>query len=151
MDRRKFIKYSSTLFALGATPESLLAKEYTVKEEQFFPVNFFTDLFRNKNTDEKEIIKNEENIKKDVVEVSEKEIIKKEKVEEKHKDIFLENKYINEFVSVREKLKLVQQYVGYGNFNIISFDEMLYTANVSSGIEAFTKKRVRVSRVYILL
>ncbi len=89
MDRRKFIKYSSTLFALGATPpESLLAKEYTVKEEQFFPVNFFTDLFRNKNTDEKEIIKNEENIKKDVVEVSEKEIIKKEKVEEKHKDIF---------------------------------------------------------------
>lgn len=38
-------------------------------------------------------------------------------------DVFLEADYVVALKSVRKKLKYVQRYVGYGNFNIITFDE----------------------------
>ena len=44
-----------------------------------------------------------------------------------------------EFQSVREKLKLVQNYFGHGNFNIIGFDDMLKVAKRSNNIGSFNK------------
>ncbi len=54
-------------------------------------------------------------------------------------DVFIEEKFLSAFKSVRKKLNLVQSYVGYGNFNIISFDEMIKIAKYSSQIGNFTK------------
>ncbi|AXX93638.1 hypothetical protein CPU12_11055 [Malaciobacter molluscorum LMG 25693] len=54
-------------------------------------------------------------------------------------DLFIENSEIKDFESVRRKLRQVQRHVGYGNFNIISFDDMLRTAKYSNKIEAFSK------------
>ncbi len=57
-------------------------------------------------------------------------------------DVFLEKKYFHEFISVKQKLQLVQNHVGYGNFNILNFDYMLKIAKNSSKIESFTKKEL---------
>ncbi|RXJ85646.1 D-alanyl-D-alanine carboxypeptidase family protein [Arcobacter sp. CECT 8985] len=59
-----------------------------------------------------------------------------------HKDIFIPNDEMKDFISVRRKLRQVQRYVGYGNFNIISFDYMLKTAKYASKIEQFSKEEI---------
>ncbi|MGM0520360.1 MAG: D-alanyl-D-alanine carboxypeptidase family protein [Campylobacterota bacterium] len=43
------------------------------------------------------------------------------------------------FNSIREKLTKIQRYVGYGNFNILGFDDALKIATRVSNIGAFTK------------
>jgi len=60
----------------------------------------------------------------------------------KRNDLFIEKKDYKTFQSIRKKLKLVQSYVGYGNFNIISFDSMLSIARRAPNIEAFTKEEL---------
>lgn len=55
------------------------------------------------------------------------------------KDIYLPKEDLVDFQSIREKLALVQRYVGYGNFNIISFDQMLRISKYAKNIETFTK------------
>ena len=127
MKRRTFLKYSSTSILFPSIVTSLNANEYTKEEKQLFPTNFFNKFFGKNEEDEKEIIVLEENIKK---------------TKELSKDVFLEEKYIQEFISVREKLKRVQRHIGYGNFNIISFDETLKIANNSSNIDKFTNKEL---------
>lgn len=57
----------------------------------------------------------------------------------KQQDIYLEKKYHNSFISVRNKLSQIQREVGYGNFNIISFDEVRNIPKWASHIEPFTK------------
>ncbi len=58
------------------------------------------------------------------------------------KDVFIEKRFINEFVSVKEKLKHLQDHVGYGNFNIIGFDEMIKLVKHSNKMDEFTKKEL---------
>ncbi len=155
MNRRDFIKYSSSFVAFSVFPQSILAKEYITKEEQFFPVSFFDKVSKKeeiekKIEEKKEIIKTVIELKKEEnllpLETTKKVVIKKEKKKplkvEKHKDVFLEKKYLNELVTVRNKLTLIQRHVGYGNFNILSFDEMLKIAKISNKIEAFSKKEL---------
>ncbi len=57
-------------------------------------------------------------------------------------DIVLEKLYLEELQSIRKKLKLVQRHVGYGNFNVLSFDDMLKTSKYSRNIGTFTKKEL---------
>jgi len=62
--------------------------------------------------------------------------------EVKRNDLYIEKKDYKTFHSIRKKLKLVQQYIGYGNFNIISFDHMLNIAKRAGNIQAFTKEEI---------
>ena len=64
------------------------------------------------------------------------------KVSNNKPDVFLEDKFVEDFKNVRNKLKLVQRHVGYGNFNVISFDSLLKTARWSSKIDRFTKSEL---------
>lgn len=59
-----------------------------------------------------------------------------------HEDVFLDEYYVQTFYSVRKKLTQVQRYVGYGNFNIISFDDVIKIARRAKGIKAFTEKEL---------
>lgn len=61
---------------------------------------------------------------------------------EKPKDIILDNKTLSLVYSARSKLKKVKRYVGYGNFNFISFDSVLYWARNVSKIGEFTKEEL---------
>lgn len=54
-------------------------------------------------------------------------------------DIFLEEERIVLLHSVLLRLKKVQRMVGHGNFNLISFDETLRTANRFSEVGEFTR------------
>jgi len=54
-------------------------------------------------------------------------------------DIFLPGAYQKALKSLKYKLKMVQRHVGYGNFNILSFDDMLFIGRNYSKIGRFTK------------
>lgn len=54
-------------------------------------------------------------------------------------EVFLDEKFMSPMDSVRKKLKYVQRYVGYGNFNIISFDEAALILRNSPTAKRFTK------------
>lgn len=57
-------------------------------------------------------------------------------------DLFLEAEYLSSLKSVRRKLKYVQRYVGYGNFNIITFDHASLILRRSPTEKRFTKKEL---------
>ena len=57
-------------------------------------------------------------------------------------DLFIAKKDYEVFQSVRNKLKLIQRYVGYGNFNILSFDSMLSIGKRAANIKDFTKEEL---------
>jgi hypothetical protein len=59
-------------------------------------------------------------------------------------NIFIENNEWDTFVSARNRLRRVKRYVGFGNFNIISFDQALYYAKNYSKIGAFTKAELEL-------
>jgi len=54
-------------------------------------------------------------------------------------DIYLPSNQFELLKSVKNKLKLIQRHVGYGNFNIISFDKAVGVARWGRGIKRFTK------------
>ena len=54
------------------------------------------------------------------------------------KDVFLEKKFHEPFLNVQKKLNYIQRYVGYGNFNIISFDEAINVLRYSKDQTIFT-------------
>jgi hypothetical protein len=58
------------------------------------------------------------------------------------KDVFLEKEYHSSFNNVRKKLNYVQHYIGYGNFNIISFDEAINVLKYSKDETVFTKEEL---------
>ncbi len=125
MKRREFLKTSS-FFAFLALNQDLYAQE----DSNF--IKFFGNILFPK----KEIIEN----KKPLKQLSPVDnISSKEKV---HKNIYIEESLIPQFNSVRNKLKLIERYVGYGNFNIISFDKMLKIAKYSTKIKNFTQKEI---------
>ena len=150
MQRRDFFKAAALFYA---TQQSLLADEVNVFE------NFFSKFFGEEEKKEivlekdilqkKEIITTKEEIKKTQENIIEEEStivenLQDKKIEEEtksliKKDIFVEEKYLEAFVSVRKKLRAIQSYIGYGNFNIVSFDDTLNLARNVSKIGEFTK------------
>lgn len=126
MKRRDFLKYSVSTAILPSIITSLNASTTSV-EQQVFPT-------RTLKTELTNIIEIKEKKKIDLdidkVELP-KEIVKKDK--------FLEEKYFNDFINVKNKLKLIQSHVGYGNFNVIGFDEILRIAKYSNKIQSFSK------------
>ncbi len=58
------------------------------------------------------------------------------------KDVFLEEKYHVPFRNVQKKINYIQHYVGYGNFNIISFDEAINILKYSKDHVVFTKEEL---------
>ena len=57
-------------------------------------------------------------------------------------DVFLAKKHHRVFNSVRKKVSYVQRHVGYGNFNIISFDQAYKVLRYAKGIKRFTKEEL---------
>lgn len=58
------------------------------------------------------------------------------------KDVYLEEEYINAFKSVQDKITYVQDYIGYGNFNIVSFDYAYKVLKYSNKMDKFTKEEL---------
>jgi hypothetical protein len=58
------------------------------------------------------------------------------------KDIYLEGKMYDALYALRSRLKKVQRYVGYGTFNYISMDKVLFYARNVASIGAFTKEEL---------
>ena len=137
MKRRDFIKSSSVLVSLfGST--NLLSDTYINDNLENFFYNFFnTNNLKDKNKEDFKL-NNEpkyNDVPKDSIEVVQKP---KNIIE----DIYVQEQFKEQFLSVRKKLKLVQTHVGYGNFNIISFDDMLKVAKYSKNIGKFTKEEL---------
>lgn len=93
-----------------------------------------------------DIKKNEENnslannpIEESDVKVEKDELITKEKIETHN--IYIDEKKYNSALSISNKLRDIQRYIGYGNFNLISFDEMLKVPQYS-GVKHFTKEEI---------
>ena len=60
----------------------------------------------------------------------------------KSSDIYLKGDDLKLFLSVKRKIRAIKMYVGYGNFNIISFDEALKYMRYSSKLEKFNKQEL---------
>jgi len=56
--------------------------------------------------------------------------------------VWLRDDQVGAFLSVQKKVELVKRYVGYGNFNILSYDDMLKTAARYSKIGKFTLREL---------
>ncbi len=146
MKRRDFLKYSTTivLAPLVLNTTGLIS----IIERQVFPTNIFKNkLIKSTFSIIPITEKIEKTIqgKRDIIltdRVMELKKTSKKKILSLKKDIFIEKKHLNEFVTVREKLKLIQKHVGYGNFNIISFDDMLKVAKYSGKINRFSKEEI---------
>lgn len=65
-----------------------------------------------------------------------------EKLADVSSDVYLDPKFAPVFNSVRKKLRATQSYIGYGNFNIVSFDDMVKLARRSSRIGKFSKEEL---------
>jgi hypothetical protein len=62
-----------------------------------------------------------------------------EKLADTNSDIYLDSSFAPVFNSVRRKLRATQSYIGYGNFNIVAFDDVVKIARRTSRIGKFTK------------
>ncbi|TLP38606.1 M15 family metallopeptidase [Arcobacter arenosus] len=153
MHRRDFFKAAALLYA---SKQNLFADETNVISD-FFSKLFFNDekkyvVLDKETLQKKEIILKQEQIKKSAEAIIEEESniadnLQSEKTQLKSnnlikKDIYIEDKYKNDFISVRKKLAAIQSYVGYGNFNITSFDYSLKIAKNVSSIGQFTKSEL---------
>lgn len=59
-------------------------------------------------------------------------------------DIYIPKHQWETFVNVRDRLRRIKRYVGYGNFNILSFSSALYYARNYSRIGAFNKDELNL-------
>lgn len=59
-----------------------------------------------------------------------------------NRDVYLKEELIEPFKSVRKKLRYVQRYVGYGNFNVLSFDDAASILRRSPTEKRFTKQEL---------
>ena len=148
MKRRDFFKSATTVASLIGTTNLLANTSQSTSLElflnRFFNQNENGELSTSSTKDDY-ILTEEEYIGevKDAVDsIPQKNTSIIKKNNNILEDIFVDANYLNEFESTRNKLKLVQRHIGYGNFNIISFDEMLRIARYSNKIEKFTKKEI---------
>lgn len=154
MQRRDFFKAAVLLYA---SKQNLLADENNVFTDFFSKLFFDNDekkyvVLDKETLQKKEIIVPKDQIKETPELIIEEEVnivdsLQEEKTDLKSdnfikKDIFIEDKYKEDFVSVRKKLAAIQSYVGYGNFNIISFDYSMRIARNVSNIGEFTKSEL---------
>jgi len=58
------------------------------------------------------------------------------------KELWLKNEQIKSFLHVQKKIEQIKRTIGFGNFNILSFDEMLKIAARYSRIGKFTSEEV---------
>lgn len=129
MQRRDFFK--TTLFPIIFSSTSLFAHADKKENTLNMLIEYF-DKSDEKTKEDKNIKTIFETIKND----DKKNIITTKQ------PLFIENRYQNELDGVRKKLAQVQKYVGYGNFNVISFDELLSISKRVSYIEHFTKSEL---------
>jgi hypothetical protein len=61
---------------------------------------------------------------------------------ESQNDVFLKEDEYNVLLSLNSRLRRVKQYVGYGNFNLISFSDALFYARNYPKIGAFKKEEL---------
>jgi len=59
-------------------------------------------------------------------------------------DLFISDEDRDTFVSARNRLRKVKRFIGYGNFNIVTFDHVLYYSKNYSTIGKFTKKELAI-------
>ncbi len=59
-----------------------------------------------------------------------------------HSNVYLREDQRKSFYSVQKKLELVKKYIGFGNFNIISFDDILKISARVSKIGKFSKEEL---------
>jgi len=59
-----------------------------------------------------------------------------------HDTVWLRKEQVESFLHVHKKIELVKRYVGYGNFNILTYDDMLKTAARYSKIGKFTPQEL---------
>lgn len=141
MKRRDFLLRSGA-FASLFTSSSLFANSSNKTLEELIDAFFLKEQANIKQFNRKKdsyILSEEQYIgeAKDSL-IIENENVKKSFVE----DVFIEDKSLDIFEKVRKKLNFVQNYVGYGNFNIIDFDYMLKVAKYSSKIDSFSKEEL---------
>lgn len=157
MQRRDFFK---TAVFLYLTKQNLFASESTLQSIFSNLFDFDKESEKNddnlKQSDSKPLVKEEQRVfseDKIVQDEEEYEVIEhfdvKDAVVEdenrllhRQEDIYVEDKFTNAFLSLRDKLTLVQRYMGYGNFNILSFDEALRIGQRISNITPFTKEEI---------
>lgn len=145
MDRRSFFKLLILLYGTKATliaddkkNFNFLRSIFGLDDEKEF-IDEVEKLISQKNDLEKGVVI-EENIAESPVEEDEKIV---ENSNELQKDIYLNEKDILVFQSIRKKLSDIQDYVGFGNFNLIGFDESLRIAKRSLNIGEFTKEELK--------
>lgn len=63
-------------------------------------------------------------------------------VEKPNNTVWIKNYEVTIFLSVCEKIEKVKHTVGYGNFNILSYDDMLKTASRYTNVGAFTPQEL---------
>ena len=63
-------------------------------------------------------------------------------------DIYIEGEMYKSLHSLKNRLKKVQQYVGYGFFNYISLDKVLFYARNVAKIGAFTKEELFLMEMF---
>jgi len=71
-------------------------------------------------------------------------LLAKDLITKNKDDIYISKKQWPVFVSSMQRLLRVRKYIGYGNFNIISFDKALFFARNYSYIGAFTKDELEL-------
>lgn len=136
MKRREFFKYLVIFNSI-----ILSQKMYASSNESDF-LDFFKSLF---NDEEKKVIKKNQEIQNTENNTFIEEIVDnvhEEKYIATQKEVFLDSKYKNFLDSTRYKLNKIQSHVGYGNFNIIGFDEILALAKQNTFIKPFTKEEL---------
>ncbi len=151
MQRRDFFKAAALLYA---SKQNLLAQDTNVISD-FFSKLFFDEekkyvVLDKDSLQKKEIKIEKEEIKKTPEIIEESNIVdslQEKKAELKSsnlikEDVYIEEQYKKDFISVRKKLSAIQSYIGYGNFNIASFDYSLKIAKNVSSIGQFTKSEL---------
>ncbi|WP_320035429.1 M15 family metallopeptidase [Halarcobacter sp.] len=152
MQRRDFFKI--TIPTVLLTSSELFANENKEDLLDFFIKVFGLNEKEKTTVDKKVAVKKIEEIieetKKEpkienIIEESDTQIKiveNKEIKKEQHisKDVYLNPEYVSSFINVRRKLLQLQRFVGYGNFNIISFDEIIELSKKVPSLETFTKE-----------
>ncbi|RXK11513.1 peptidase M15 [Halarcobacter mediterraneus] len=136
MNRRDFLKSGTSILSLFGTSNLMAAFSKDMGFEDFF-YNIFSSN-EDLNKENNNFIKDSITIELDEKQISSKSYVKKDLLT----DVLIEDNVYDSFLSVRKKLNLVQRHIGYGNFNILSFDEMLKIAKYSNNINAFSKKEL---------
>lgn len=143
MNRRDFFKSSVGIVSLLGTTNLIADISKNNSLEKFFYSFFSSSEKVNNELDtsiKDEIIEPKDlaNIKLDEKQISSGITTKQNLLD----DVLIEKNLYDSFLSVRKKLNMVQRHIGYGNFNIISFDEMLKIAKYSNNIDSFSTKEL---------